>query len=99
MILSVICRLMCATVPRAHIRFVHSILSLKWSVTHAIVGSERMEPTVLCIALNECNIHDYRIAVWLTSQGAVTASASRHGVVGVVTVLGGGVQLLVNHVR
>jgi hypothetical protein len=33
MILSVICRLMCAMVPGAHIRFMHSILSLKWSVT------------------------------------------------------------------
>jgi hypothetical protein len=33
MILSVICRLICATVPRTHIRFMHSILSFKWSVT------------------------------------------------------------------
>jgi hypothetical protein len=33
MILPVICRLMCATVPRAHIMYIHSILSLKWSVT------------------------------------------------------------------
>jgi hypothetical protein len=37
MILHVICRLMCATVPRAHIRFMHYILSLKWGViAHAL---------------------------------------------------------------
>jgi hypothetical protein len=34
MILNVICWLMCATIHGAHIRFMHSILSLKWSVTN-----------------------------------------------------------------
>jgi hypothetical protein len=36
------------------------------------------------------------LAVWLTTQGATTASAARHGVVGVVTALSGGERLLVN---
>jgi hypothetical protein len=31
---SIICWLMCVTIYGAHIRFMHSILSLKWSVTN-----------------------------------------------------------------
>jgi hypothetical protein len=33
MILLLICQLMCATIPGAHIRCIHSILSFNWSVT------------------------------------------------------------------
>jgi hypothetical protein len=33
MILLLICRLMCATTPGAHIRCMHFILSFNWSVT------------------------------------------------------------------
>jgi hypothetical protein len=33
MILLLVCRLMCVTIPEAHIRCMHSILSFNWSVT------------------------------------------------------------------
>jgi hypothetical protein len=36
MILLLICQLMCATIPGAHIRCMHSILSFNWSVTQGL---------------------------------------------------------------
>jgi len=44
----------------------------------------------LCIALNEYIYSVTCFAAWLTTQGATTASAARHGFVGVVTALSAG---------
>jgi hypothetical protein len=39
MILVLICQLMCATIPGAHIRCIHSILSFNWSVTVRVASA------------------------------------------------------------
>jgi hypothetical protein len=50
MILSVIYRFMCDTVPGAHIRFMHSILSLKWSVTPTVCQTHYARRSTLSLS-------------------------------------------------
>jgi hypothetical protein len=58
MILLLICRLICVTIPGAHIRCMHSILSFNWSV---IAGSPTTSFTVASAFL----------AHWLSSRWAL----------------------------
>jgi hypothetical protein len=43
MILLLICRLMCATIPREHIRCMHSILSFNWGVTKGMENKAKFQ--------------------------------------------------------
>jgi hypothetical protein len=59
MIFLLICRHMCATIPGAHIRCMHSILSFNWSVTFMLILLHHAK----CIASFVC-IGSYIIDLW-----------------------------------
>jgi hypothetical protein len=62
MILLVICQLMCTTVPGAHIRFMNSVLSLKWRVTsiEAHVWNKDVQATIDTSSLK---FPDFKLAI------------------------------------
>jgi hypothetical protein len=49
MILWLICQLMCATIPGAHIRCMHSILSFNWSATYIYILLLAIPERYLCV--------------------------------------------------
>jgi hypothetical protein len=71
MILLLICRLMCVTIPGAHIRCMHSILSFNWSVTRCGV----INVYLVILLINYCINADVGVPQW--NWAAINGPISR----------------------